>query len=86
MTELIKSTLNDTVIYRCPDCKCWEYEGRKLRHSRRCDYPTLQPETVAMAEQPKPARESREQYIRRMADSGKQVQPRDWSIVMNRDF
>lgn len=86
MFELIKGTLNNTTIYRCPDCKCWEYEGKKLRHSSRCDCPTLQPGTVVAEKQPKQTRESKGEYIRRMADSGEQVQPRDWAVAMNRDF
>lgn len=49
--ELVVDTLNGSTRYRCPDCGHWEYAGKAIKHSKRCDYPKLQSaEITAKAE------------------------------------
>lgn len=44
--ELVADELNGLPRYRCPDCGHWEYEGKAIRHSKRCDCPKLQPAKI----------------------------------------
>lgn len=31
-------------VHICNDCRAWSHEGQAIRHSKRCDTPTAQPE------------------------------------------
>ena len=46
MTELKIDTLNGSTRYTCPDCGRWEYTGKAIKHSKRCDLTHLQPPEV----------------------------------------
>lgn len=85
---LIVDELNGVPRYRCPDCGRWEYSTAKplkIRHSKRCDLGHLQPQGTEVAPPAPTTRETREQYIQRLADAGEQIQPCDWDAAMNRD-
>jgi hypothetical protein len=45
-TALILDELNGLPRYACPDCGRWAYEGKAILHSKRCDYPKLQPTAI----------------------------------------
>ena len=73
--------------HQCDECGAWERADKgAIHHGKRCES-RLQVTVAAPAEVPAAARrESYAQHVRDLADNSPlAVQPRDWSLAMNRD-
>jgi predicted RNA-binding Zn-ribbon protein involved in translation (DUF1610 family) len=75
-SELQIDILNGQTRYRCPDCGRWTYAGPKaeIKHSTRCDLSHLRAPRESAAKTAPVSRETREEYVRRLADQGTRLE------------